>query len=206
MFYYFLPVIIKTNKWIKGGLLRSMKKLMNKIEVLLEKWLKPIPRLPESFRKWLATNLWIIVLVGVVISIVSIIVSFVGLVAILSWLGTATRSLYGYYIYAHSYSSWSAVTAIVSILLAVGMLILMAMAISPLKAGKKKGWDILFFALLFQAAVIVINAVISLNIVSFLLGIIFGAIGVAAGAYLLFEVKSHFVKIGEKVEEKKEEK
>lgn len=178
-----------------------MKKTIEKIENMIEGWLNRVPHLPESFKKWLSTNLWIIVLVGTILSGIAIISMFAGLLAIISMLGAATRMYYGYYAVA-SYSGWSVFTSLLSIIFVVGTVILMALAINPLKAGNKSGWQMLFYSLLLQAVAVVVNAVLSFNVISIFFGLIFGAIGVAVGAYLLFEVKSHFVKSGKVLSEK----
>jgi len=65
-----------------------------------------------------------------------------------------------------------------------------AMAIAPLKEMKKRGWDLMFFALLVSVALGIVGSVLSVNIA----GILFGLLGAAIGAYVMLELKHYFVK------------
>jgi hypothetical protein len=146
-----------------------------------------------------------LVLIGVVLSAISILVMFTGMLTYISMLGAASRFSYGYYAVASTYSGWTVVASIISIIFMACIIFLMAKAINPLKYGKKSGWRLLFYALLLQAVSVIVSAIISLDVFNFIFGIIFGAIGIAIGAYLLFEIKSHFVAVGKGVKNKNDE-
>lgn len=158
---------------------------LNKLENMVAKWLKPLPHLPIAGQKWIATNVWWIELVGVIL------LGFSG-IAIVSTLMLAlglTATFWG----VAAYSGFAAVSSGISLLFLVASVIVMAIAISPLKALKKKGWNFLFLALLINAASVVISAITSFNAITFITSILSGAIGIAVGAYFLFEIRSYFV-------------
>lgn len=165
-------------------------KQVEKVENLLAGWLKPLPHLPVSFTKWVAANIWWIVFVGVILSVISTLFMIGALFTIISLLGAST-SFYGYYI-APAYTIWSVLASVVSIIFMVATVVLSAMAISPLKISRKKGWTLLFLVLLIQAVSAVVGAILSFSIVGFITGVIFGAIGVAISAYCLYEIRSYF--------------
>lgn len=181
-----------------------MREYIEKIEELVTGWLKPLPRLPEGFKKWVSVNLWWITLIGVILSVIGVFLMIGALVTMLSIMA-GTSSLFSYYYTRSMYSGWTVFASIVSMLFLAGTITLTAMAISPLKSIKKKGWTLLFCVLLLQVVSIVVNAILTLNPISFIFNIIFGAVCVAIGAYFLFEIREEFEGKAKKVEEKTEE-
>ena len=185
-----------------------MKESVEKLEGLVAGWLKPLPRLPESFKKWVSVNLWWIDLIGAIVSGIALLVAIGGLITIVSML-SGIHSIFGYYYSV--YSGWNVFASIVSLAFIVCTITITAIAISPLKLGKKKGWTLLFYVLLIEAVAVVVNSILTFSVLSFIFGIIFGAIGIAIGTYLLFEIRSEFgegfskaeIKAEEKAEEKK---
>lgn len=184
-----------------------MRKSVEKLEEMIVGWLKPLPRLPESFKKWISLNLWWITLIGAILSAVGLLFMIGGLITMLSIMA-GTHSFFGYYY--NAYSGWDVFASIMSLVFIIGTIVLTAISISPLKIGKKKGWTLLFYVLLLQTISIVVNAILTLSIISFIFNIIFGAICVAIGAYFLFEIRAEygegFSKTEIKAEEKAEEK
>lgn len=161
--------------------MESIKKLEN----MIEGWLKPLPHLPANAQKWIAINIWWLELIGVVI------LAFSG-IALLGTLGLAlgiTSTIFG----ISAFSGLLAISSIISLAASAASVVVMAMAISPLKALKKKGWDLLFIALLINCASVVLSALIHMNGLNFLTSLFSGAIGAAIGAYFLFEIRSYFV-------------
>jgi len=67
--------------------------------------------------------------------------------------------------------------------------VLEAMAITPLKAKQKRGWDLLFLVSLVTFTGAVLNALITGNI-NHIFGLI---IGTLVGLYVLFEIRMYFV-------------
>jgi len=169
-------------------------KLIDQLESKVAEWLKSVPHLPVNVTKWLSENIWWITLVGVITSIIGTIVMIFGIFSMISLMGTVSH-FYGYYYATSSYTWWNVITSLVSIIFMAATVALSAMAIAPLKATQKKGWTILFIILALRAVALVIEAILNFNIVGFISTIVFGAIGIAISAYLLYEIRSHFVKV-----------
>jgi hypothetical protein len=159
-----------------------------KIENMVAGWLKPMPHLPKGGQKWLAENVWWIVLVGVIASTISLLISIGAIFTYIALVG-AYSNVYS----AAAYGPGWVIGSIVSLLFSILIIVLLATAIGSLKAGQSKGWDRLFLVLLIKAVAVVIGAVLTLNPIGFVVGILFGAIGVAISAYFTFEIRSHFV-------------
>jgi hypothetical protein len=162
---------------------------VSKLEQTVAGWLKKVPHLPESGQKWLAENIWWITLVGAIISSISVLFGLVGLFSIISVLSSV--AVYAYAI-GPVYTGWTVVTALVSLLLLALSTIVLWVAVKPLQEKTKKGWTILFIALLVEAASVIIDSVLSLNPFGIISGLIFGAIGIAIGAYFIFEIRGQF--------------
>lgn len=158
---------------------------INKLENKVAGWLKSVPHLPVSAKKWIATNIWWLELIGVVL----LGLSGITLLGTLSLYLGFTASIFG----ASVFNGFGALSTAISLLLMVASVVIMAIAIKPLKALKKKGWDFLFIALLIYCASFIVSAILSFGVISFIWGIISGAIGAAIGAYFLFEIRSYFV-------------
>ncbi len=161
---------------------------VNKLSKMIEGWLKPVPHLPVKAQKWIAVNVWWIELIGLVC------LCFAGLAAIsllfaAFGLAGATFGFLGVSVF----NAFDIISILVSFLsLGLGIVI-MAMAISPLKNLNKKGWDLLFLSILANAVYVIFNSLKTFNIFGFLSGIVGGAIGIAIAIYFLFEIKSYFV-------------
>lgn len=162
---------------------------MNKVEDMVAGWLKPIPHLPTSAQKWIAENVWWITLVGVIISVFGIITLAGAILVAMSLFGAVTSYLY---YAAPVYSGWWEIWSVISLLVLIVVTAVEAMAINPLKNMKKKGWDLLFLALVIGAADSVFNFLRDLSVVTFIPGIISIVIGTGIGAYLLIETRSYF--------------
>jgi hypothetical protein len=161
---------------------------INKAENMVGSWLKGMPHLPRGGQKWLADNVWWIVLIGVIASAISILVGIAGIFSYLAFVGNAAA----YYYTISPYGSGWIISAVVSLLISALVVILLSMAITPLKSLRRKGWDLLFMVLLIDAVSVVLGSILSLSVLGFIFGIILGAIGLAIGAYFMFEIRSHF--------------
>jgi len=162
--------------------------LINKLEKIVLEWAKNVPHLPIVAQKWLATNVWWIVLIGVILSGISTLIALAGLFTIISLIGSVSSS---YYV-TSAYNSWTVVTTVVSLIFSALSVVVLAFAITPLKAIQKKGWVLLFLSWLINVASIVVNAVLSLSIIGFIFSIMFGAIGLAIAGYFIFEIHGQF--------------
>jgi hypothetical protein len=163
---------------------------IRKIETMVGNWLRPVPHLPKAAEKWIAENSWWIVLVGTIASAISILVGIGAIFTYMAFVGNAA-SYYGFYT-ASPYGPGWIVGSVVSLLFSTLVVILLATAITPLKAMQRKGWDRLFLVLLIDVASVVIGSILSFSIFGFVIGLIFGAIGVAISAYFLYEIQSYF--------------
>lgn len=160
-------------------------KELNKLENKVASWLKPLPHLPAAAKKWLAVNIWWIQLVGIVILGIT---GFTILGALILAMG-ATVTFW----IVPKFSTASIFAPFISLLLKFGIIVLMSLAIGPLKNLKKKGWDYLFLALVISAAASVFDSLTSFNASGFISNVLSSAVAVGVGAYFLFEIRSYFV-------------
>ena len=159
-------------------------KNFSKIEKMIENWLKPIPKLPKTTTKWISDNVWWIAAIGVVVEGVGILISITGISAI--------SNTYTYLV--PGYSTGIIFNYMISIIFMAAILALTAVAINPLKLMQRKGWNMLFLVLLVSAVSVFIDSILTLNIASVILSLVFGAIIWVIGAYLLFEIREDFKK------------
>lgn len=162
---------------------------VKKLEGMLAGWYKQVPfHLPAGGRKWLATNVWWLVLIGVVLGALSVFAS----VQAALWAQQATRiysDAIAYYGIAPAANTSLNMTALwVSILFFAAIVVLELMAISPLKAQKKRGWNLLFLTMLVSAVSSVVSAVLQMSP----MGLVGAALGLAIGGYFLFEIHESF--------------
>lgn len=148
-------------------------------EKLVAGWMKGLPHLPKDLTRWLANNAWWLVLIGVVLGALAIL-PLIGLagfggVMVGSVLGAQVGGLF-----------W--LKSMVSVAVLIAVVVIQAIAISPLKEMKQKGWDLVFLALVVSFFGIAIADLIVFNIG----GVVVQAIGTAIGMYVLLEVKQYF--------------
>lgn len=165
---------------------------INTLETTIGRWLKNVPHLPIAGQKWLATNVWWIVLVGAILTGVSLLFAIGGLLTLISLLGAVSSV---YYVAGAGITAWSIVVAVIGLVFTVIQGILLAIAVQPLKAKQKKGWVILFASWLVGTLSVVLGAVMSGSIFGFISGILFGAIGIAISGYFLYEIHGQFAHV-----------
>jgi hypothetical protein len=163
---------------------------VRKLEDMIEGWLKPIPHLPSTWRKWIAENIWWITAIGVVISAIAIFTLLSTMFAATTIFTVNYNVWNGYSPFEHN--GWWMFSSVISLLFMAIVTIITASAIKPLKNMKNKGWDLLFLVFIVKIVAEIVNLLISLNIFLFLSSLIGVAIGVVIGAYLLFEIRSYF--------------
>jgi uncharacterized membrane protein len=156
--------------------------MLHKLEEVVASWYKGLPHLPENFRKWLADNIWWLVLVGVILSLLVVIPAF----GVLLFGGAVLTATYGASGSAY-YGGWF-VWALIGLMLVVADLVLSALAIAPLKAHRKMGWSLLFLVALLNVLSTVMTFIANYSFG----GLISGLIGAAIGGYFLFEIRGHF--------------
>lgn len=165
-----------------------MKKFLNKLEEKVFGWFKGAPNLPNDARKWLAENTWWIVIVGVILTVLSVLKSLASLEAQVSLRGTVAGS---YYI-STAASDWSIATGTIAVVFLILQIVLLFFAIKPLKEMQKKGWVLLFASWLVSGIALVINALLTLGVVSFIITILFGSVWLAIIGYFLFEIHGQY--------------
>lgn len=151
---------------------------LHKLEATMASWFKQAPHLPVGGQKWIAQNAWWIVLIGVALS------AF-GILAILPLLMGASALVT---VFGSVYSGNMVLDLWIGLAFVAGVLVLEGMAVMPLKAQQKKGWDLVFMAVLLSALSAVVSAVLLMS-VSKLFG---AALSLIVGSYFLFEVRSYF--------------
>ena len=156
---------------------------IERLEVTIAKWYENMPHLPKNGQKWLASNAWWLVLIGVILSTLGI-MGFLMLVLLSSALLTGVAGVAGAAI-----GGIALLASLVYFVFSIIEIILSIMAISPLKALRKKGWTLLFTAMLVNVLAFVIGFIFSFNVFSLLRELV--AVGI--GMYFLFEVRDYFV-------------
>lgn len=165
--------------------------LLTKLEHQVLKWLKGVPHLPKSARSWLGENIWWIAVVALVFTGIAALVTFTGILGAIAVSGTVATS----YFVTATFTAWAIVTGTVALVFLVLEAIILGMAINPLKAKQKKGWVLLFALWILGTVSIVVSAILSLNPLDFITGILFGAVWVAVSGYFLFEIHSEFAHV-----------
>ena len=163
---------------------------LGELETTLGGWYKSAPHLPKNGQKWLADNLWWLALIGAVLSILGLLVVIPAFFATLAVTSYVTGGVSTYYssTYYNSLGGLYWLSLLVSLVSYIVTTILLALAVNPLKAKSKKGWEFLFWSYLANFAFSVVSAIVIVNIP----GVIGSIIGVAVGGYFLFEVRSYF--------------
>lgn len=161
---------------------------ISKLEKLVLGWAKDVPHLPVAGQKWLGANVWWIALIGAIISGIATLISLGAITALIGTLGAPSSA---YYV-TSDYTSLAIMTALVSLIFIVANGVLLALAVKPLRNMQKKGWVLLFLTLLVQVVSVLVRAVLTFSVVGFIVGIIFGAVGLAITAYFLSEIHGQF--------------
>lgn len=159
--------------------------IVHKLETKVAQWLKNAPHLPPEFRKWLAENSWWLTLIGVIIGALAIF----PLLSLTIFASGLTATFSAYYPYAYGAQSGLVQASLwTSLGFYVVVVVLEALAVSPLKNMKKSGWDLLFLTLLVSVTSSIVNVVLTYS-----LGGLFGAaLAAVIGSYVLFEIRGHF--------------
>ncbi len=155
---------------------------VHKLEQTIATWYKSLPHLPENGRKWLATNVWWLTLIGVILSALGLLGLLFGTLLVGVFFtgvaGVAGAALGGLLFFG----------ALVTVVLGGISVVLGGMAITPLKAMQKKGWTLLFILMLIEAASMVVSNGLSYNIMALVWGLLWAAVG----GYFLFEIRDYY--------------
>lgn len=154
---------------------------IRKLEALVASWYKNMPHLPQRGQKWLAENSWWIVLVWVILTAMGV----AGMLIATLFAGTVL-SAFGPVGTAIGGVAFIIVT--ITMLFSIAMIVLGAMAVSPLKMLSKKGWTLLFIMILVSVAADIFTFLLNFNLFSLVWGVLFAAVL----AYFLYEIRSYF--------------
>lgn len=146
---------------------------------------KGLPKLPRGLTKWLAEYGWLLVLIGVILSVLSLFILLPTLLTVLGVL-SITDNIFGLN-YGFGTLSW--ISFLVTLIATVIVTYLEAVAITPLKTKQYRGWELVFIAGLVSVASSIISSVISLEAGSLVVSLMFYAVGL----YVLFQVREYFV-------------
>lgn len=156
--------------------------IINKLENMIAEWYKGLPHLPKNGQQWLAKNVWWIALIGVILGVMGI---FTVLAATL-FAGAVLTAAGG--VAGAAVAGFAMIVIWAYLAVAVVSLIITVMAISPLKAMKKRGWTLIFMTVLLEAVAQVVYFLFDYNF----FGLVWGLLMSAVTAYFLFEIRSFF--------------
>jgi len=164
---------------------------LTKLERTVLGWLKDVPHLPANVRTWLGNNIWWLVVIATVLSGIAVLGLLITLFSNIGTLGSPFAAYYA----STTFVVWVIVNTIVALIFTAIDLALLAMAISPLKQKQKKGWVLLFAVWLVGILSTVVSAILTLNPLGFITGLLFGAIWIAISGYFLFEIHGQFAHV-----------
>lgn len=164
---------------------------LSQIERTVLGWIKSIPHLPDTVRKWLGDNVWWLVAVAAVLCGIAALGFLVGLLGQFTTLATTAVSYYA----SSTFVAWVMVQTAVAFVFTALEAALLGFAIMPLKEKQKKGWVLVFAALLLCLISVVVNAILTLNTLGFVTSIMFGVVMLAIWAYFLFEIHGEFAHV-----------
>lgn len=159
------------------------------LEKQIAGWYKGLPHLPAEVRSWIGNNVWWLTLIGVVLVGLSLLVLIPLVLAAFGLSALIGTSMLGNYAYTGGLGlAW--LSALISLASAVASLVLMALAISPLKVKSKKGWSLLFLSLLVSLVFGIVGDLVTFSIVSIVTSLLWAAVE----GYFLFEIRDEFGK------------
>lgn len=169
-----------------------MKNQLDQLETKLNDAYKGAPALPKNVKDLIVTYLPYLALIGGLASLWSAysIYHWANSVSKITTLANEYTAAFG--IDPVDTTRWS-VTLWISLGILVIMGLLYVLAFSPLKARKKSGWNLLFYALLLS----VVNGIVGIFISNYGGGFgsfIAALVGFVIGAYFLFQIREFYSK------------
>lgn len=152
------------------------------LEVRIAEWYKPVPHLPQGGIKWLTENIWWLVLIWVIIS------AFGALSLVLITLFGGIFLAGAVFLYSAKFGGLALLIAAIAAGVSLLNIVLAAMAIDPLKNKQKKGWSLLFIALLLSFIPMLFGDILRFHIFSMIEDVLM----VAVGGYFLFEIRDQY--------------
>lgn len=155
---------------------------INKLETRFASWYKNAPHLPVGGQKWLADNIWWLVLIMTILGVMGVL-GLLGVIAAATIALTAFSGPFGIVI-----GGIALIIALVAMTVMLINIVLYSLAISPLKAKRKKGWTLVFATVLVSLISVVVAFLFTFEFFSFLWGLTMAAVM----AYFLFEIREYF--------------
>ena len=156
--------------------------IISKLETRLATWYGKLPHLPQTWRIWLADNSWWLVVAYVLLV-------GLGLLALLQ------VALVGGLVLGFALGVFGAVIGVLLFIamiawfgLTIFTIVLMVLAVRPLRAKQKRGWTLLFAVLLLWVAVTIVRALWDGQTT----GVTSGLLGAVLSGYVLFEIRGYF--------------
>jgi hypothetical protein len=140
-----------------------------------------LPHLPKEGQKWLANNVWWLALIGAILSVLGLL-AIVPLFLLAVGIGAAVS------VVTVAYSGLFWLSSLITVVAYIGTTILLIMAINPLKAKAKRGWQLLFWSYLINFAFAIVSGLIVFSVMS----IVTSLIGAAIAGYFLYEIRGYF--------------
>jgi hypothetical protein len=153
----------------------ALEQLESKLDEMLVK--KAPFQIPENGRKWIAEYAWIFALVGLVLGVFAFF-PLLAVVGLVSTLGVAVGA------------GFAVLLAWVSLAVLAAYLVVLGISIPKLKRQERGGWELTYYSTLVFFAYDVINWLASPAVNFF--GFVLNTVGVVAGLYILFQVRSYF--------------
>ncbi len=164
--------------------------MTKRAEAIFVTWHKNSPvHLPDTVRKWLATNSWWLVIIGIVLSVISAISSLNLLMRADSTIREIQNFATTLGITVPSVGANHIIGTWISVATIIVMLVVEAKAIQPLKVQKKAGWDLMFLAFLIGLIGMTISGVVEGALTSTIIGLLIGG---GIGGFILFEIRHYF--------------
>lgn len=168
--------------------MNTLQTLESKIDQLYSH----VPQLPLGGKRWLGNNIWWIVLIFAIFGVFGTLQTAGSLVAALLRKNHTD-------IYLNTATSLSPITLIISLISSITTTTLYFVALSPLMNKRKRGWNLVFYAQLFDIVVSVVTLVLTVIsgssafiTIIVVLGFIVGLVIEAIWLYFLFQARPEF--------------
>lgn len=155
---------------------------VSKLETILAGWYEKLPHLAVPVRKWIADNGWWLVLIAVIVGALMVL----GILSATLFLGALFAGVAG--MVGLAVGGLLIILVLLWLALAILNLVLLAMAVTPLRQRAKKGWNLVLIVTLLNVATVAIKFLFDFDFGSLLIGVF----GSAIAGYGLFEVRGLF--------------
>jgi hypothetical protein len=162
---------------------------MNKIEQTLAKWYGAVQPLSADTRKWVATNLWLVALVGVVLMICMLFI-FIPILLTALTISSTVSVISPYVPYYENDQGHAWVAFLANTIGCIVGAVLLSFAVGPLRRMKKIGWNLVFWWLIIGMILGIISGVVLYSPLAVFVTVVF----IIVGGHFLFETREYFTK------------